>query len=336
MTRQDLYAILGVGRDASAEEIKKTYRRLAQKYHPDRNPENKKAEERFKEISVAHDILSDPEKRQLYDEFGMEALQSGFDPSRARAYRRAAAGPGAYSTGDVGAGWSQGNRSFSDILNEMFSGLGRQARGVPGSDLEYPLQIDLLDALRGQSVDMTVERPAPCPACNGTGRSGSRRCDRCHGTAAIRERVRLTVKVPPGVDTGSRVRVAGKGEPGQYGGPPGDLYLIITVKPHPFLERRGRDLYLEVPITVGEAMRGATITVPRLSGKVNVKVPPRSQSGQLLRLKGQGVSDPKTHARGDFFVRLMVHVPTDGDGIEPAIDALEETYRVNPRHNLHL
>ena len=128
MTRQDLYAILGVARNASPQEIKKAYRRLAQKYHPDRNPENKKAEERFKEISVAHDILSDPDKRQLYDEFGMEALQSGFDPGRARAYRRAAAGPGGYATGDLGAGWSQGNRSFSDILNEMFSGLGRQAR----------------------------------------------------------------------------------------------------------------------------------------------------------------------------------------------------------------
>jgi DnaJ-class molecular chaperone len=147
----------------------------------------------------------------------------------------------------------------------------------------------------------------------------------------------LTVQVPPGVDTGSRVRVAGKGEPGQFNGPPGDLYLLVAVKPHPFLERKGKDLYLDVPITVGEAMRGATITVPRVGGKVNVKVPAKSQSGQMLRLKGQGVRSPKSPDRGDLFVRLLVHVPTNrAAGIDPAIDALEQTYDVSPRQHLRL
>ena len=338
MAGKDLYAILGVGRSASADEIKKAYRRLAQKFHPDRNPDNKKAADRFKEISVAHDTLSNPRKRSLYDEFGVEGLQAGFDPERARTFRRRATRGGhADPWGGAGPAWSEGGRSFSDVLNEMFSGLGRQARGVPGADLEYPLEIDLVDAIRGRSVVITLEQPSPCPVCAGRERTAGRGCASCHGTATVTERVRLTVKIPPGVDTASRVRLAGKGEPGQFGGPAGDLWLIIKVRPHPFLERRGLDLYLDVPITVGEAVRGATVTVPTPGGKVKVKIPPGSQSGRTLRLRELGVRDVKTQARGDLLVRLLVHVPTDGtERVRDALEAIEQAYSDDPRRHLHL
>lgn len=343
MAAPNLYTILGVARNASADEIKKAYRKLAQKHHPDRNPGDKKAEERFKEISVAHDALSDPDKRALYDEFGMEGLQPGFDPARARAYRqRASSGAGAPSF-DWGPGagsgpWAEtGRGGFADILNELFGSLGRQARGVPGADLEYPVTIGLLDAVRGRSITLTLERHVPCSSCGGTGRTGSRQCARCGGVGAVPERVRLTVKIPPGVDTGSRVRVAGKGEPGQFGGPPGDLYLAISVSPHPHLERQGQDLYLNLPITVREAVLGAIVMVPTPGGKVKLKVPSGSQSGQVLRLRGAGIQKGKSAAAGDFFVRLLVHVPTNGaEYVKDAVDALERAYNEDPRRHLEL
>jgi molecular chaperone DnaJ len=339
MSGPDLYAILGVGRTASPEEIKKAYRRLAQKCHPDRNPGNKKAEERFKEISVANDILGDPRKRALYDEFGMEGLQPGFDPRQARAFRARAWGAGGDPFSRQGAGRPQAgaDKSFSDILNEMFGNLGRRARGVPGADLEYQTDIDLLDAIRGRSVVITVERPGPCPRCGGTGEAAGRACGRCRGQGTVSERVRLTVKIPAGVDTGSRVRLAGKGEPGQFGGPPGDLYLVITVNAHQFLERSGSDLYLDLPITVGEAVHGATVAVPTPSGTVKLRIPPGSQSGQRLRLRGQGVRNPKAQTRGDLFARLLVQVPRNGtDRVKEAVDVLEKAYAGDPRRHLRL
>jgi molecular chaperone DnaJ len=341
MAAPNLYTILGVARNASADEIKKAYRRLAQKYHPDRNPGDKRAEERFKEISVAHDILSDPGKRTLYDEFGMEGLQAGFDPARARAYRRRASmdeGAQAFDWGPGAGPWAESGRgSFADILNELFGHLGRQARGVPGADLEYPVTIGLLDAIRGRSIALTLERHVPCPACGARGRTAARRCARCAGAGAVPERVHLNVKIPPGVDTGSRVRVAGKGEPGQFGGPPGDLYLLISVAPHPFLERKGEDLYLNLPITVREAVLGATVTVPTPGGKVKVKVPSGSQSGRVLRLRGAGIRKSRSPGAGDFFVRLLVHVPTNGaDDVKEAVDALERAYKADPRRHLEL
>jgi DnaJ-class molecular chaperone len=341
MAAPNLYSILGVARNASADDIKKAYRKLAQKFHPDKNPGDKKAEERFKEISVAHDALSDPEKRALYDEFGMEGLQPGFDPARARAYRqRASAGPGAQSF-DWGAGagsgpWAETSRGgFGDILNELFGHLGRQARGVPGADLEYPVTISMLDAIRGRSITLTLERQVPCSSCGATGRIGPRPCARCGGAGAVPERLRLTVKIPPGVDTGSRVRVAGKGEPGQFGGQAGDLYLAVTVLPHPHLERQGQDLYLNLPITVGEAVLGATVMVPTPGGKVKLKVPSGSQSGRVLRLRGAGIQ--KGQSAGDFFVRLLIHVPTNGAAsVKEAVDTLERAYKEDPRRDLEL
>ncbi len=239
----------------------------------------------------------------------MEGLAPGFDAARARAVRQRAArtGRGASFTWQRSGGpWSEEGRSFADILNEMFGGLGRQARGVPGADVEHGIEIGLLDAIRGRSVTVTVGG-----------------------------RTRLNVKIPPGVDSGRRVRIAGKGEPGQFGGPPGDLYLVVTVLPHPFLQRQGSDLYLDVPVTVREAMCGAAVTVPTPTGKVRLKVPPGSQSGRLLRLRGEGIRDPKTHAKGDLLVRLLVHVPTNGTrDVQEAVDALERAYRSDPRRHM--
>src|SRR5581483_6830885 len=200
-----------------------------------------------------------------------------------------------------------GERGFADILNEMFGGAAHAP--TSGQDIEHPLEIDFLDALRGTQTAVTIRRPAPCAACGGSGRQGRRACTTCGGTGTVEQRERLTVKIPPGVGDGARLRVAGKGGVSPSGGPPGDLYFVIKVRPHPQLRRDGRDLTVEVPITIGEAMLGATITVPTPTGRVQLKIPKGSQSGQRLRLRGRGVPDPKGGAPGDLYVRLMVQVP---------------------------
>ena len=353
---RDLYAVLGVERNASAEEIKKAYRRLARKHHPDLNPGDKQAEERFKEISVAHDVLTDPSKRKLYDEFGLEGLQAGFDPARAREYRRwAESGHGFSFRGGSpfeGFGFSgfegrrrrreaEEERGFADVIEELFgAGAGAGARATPrtvrGADVEHPIEVDFLDALRGTKTAVSVRRPAPCPQCGGSGRQRMRACTRCGGTGTVEQREQLTVRIPAGVSDGARVRVRGKGGVGRGGAAAGDLYFVVRVRPHPFLQRDGKDLTIEVPITVGEAIRGATIAVPTPDGKVRLKVPRGSQSGQRLRLSGRGVRDPKGGAPGDLYVRLMVQVPTDGaaDRLKDAVEALEEAYGGNPRAHL--
>ncbi len=355
---KDLYAVLGVGRKAPVDEIKKAYRKLARKHHPDVNPGNKQAEDRFKEISVAHDVLSDPEKRKLYDEFGLAGLQAGFDPNQARVYQRWAGGggttfrstrPGGFEFRDFGArtrgrgSTRTQERGFADIIEELFgrSSTGQEAAEEPaasGGDIEYPIEVDFLDALRGIQTSVSVRRPVPCPACHGTGRQGLRACTRCTGTGVIEERETLKVKIPPGMSDGARVRVRGKGGVG-LDGAPGDLYFRVKIRPHPLIERDGNDLTIEVPVTVGEAMLGATIDVPTPpQGRVQMKVPARSQSGQRLRLKGRGVVDPKTKAAGDLYVRLMVHVPNDGtsERVREAVEVLDEAYPRNPRANLKL
>ena len=363
--QKDLYAVLGVDKNATADEIKKAYRKLARKHHPDLNQGNKQAEERFKQISVAQDVLTDPQKRKLYDEFGFEGLQPGFDPARAREYqrwaesghgfsfRRGAGGAGG-AGGGGGAGFegfefnpraggrrqrAEDERSFADIISEMFSG-GGGAETHPaagGSDVEYPIEVDFLDALRGTQTAVSVRRPAPCPQCGGTGRQGLRACTNCAGTGTVEQRERLTVKIPAGVADGARVRVRGKGGVGHGGGTPGDLYFTVKVRPHPNITRDGKDLTIEVPVTVGEAMLGATVSVPTPDGKVQLKVPKGSQSGQRLRLRGKGVPDPKGGARGDLYVRLMVQVPKNGsaDGpVKDAVETLERAYGEDPRAHL--
>ncbi|MEA2626219.1 MAG: molecular chaperone DnaJ [Candidatus Binatota bacterium] len=373
--KQDLYAALGVGRQASEDEIKKAYRKLARKHHPDVNPGNKQAEEKFKEISFAYDVLSDPEKRKIYDEFGSEGLQTGFDPERAREAREFHSSGGARAAGGT-AGFGKYS-SFEDVVGDLFGGGGggraraRRTAPEPGGDLETSIEIDLLDAIRGSSSTIAIRRPVPCPQCGGTGGEGRRvcpecggegqvrlgsgpiafgrtcprcggsgemidkPCPRCGGSAHIEETERLNVKIPPGVDEGSRIRLAGKGEPGLRGGPSGDLYIRVHVRPHPFLERKGLDLYLDLPITVGEAVLGASVNVPTPGGEVSVKIPPASQSGQRLRLRGRGVKDAKAKTGGDLYLKLLVHVPKDGgDKARHAAEELEACYEQNPRQNL--
>ncbi len=361
---KDLYAILGLAKTASADEIRKAYRKLARQHHPDVNPGNKQAEERFKDITEAHDALSSPEKRALYDEFGMEGLQPGFDAARNREYRRWADSGQGFQFRRGGAGGTQdapfdfgfetttrggrrraaspeSDRGFADILNEMFGGGGGGDEGptnTAGQDVEYPIEVDFLDALRGTTTQVTIRRPTPCDTCKGTGRVGRRACNTCGGTGQVEKREKLTVKIPAGVGDGARVRVKAKGGTGAAGGKPGDLFFVVKLRPHPLLQREGRDLTMEIPITVREAVRGATITVPTPSGKVQLKVAPGSQSGQRLRLRGRGAPDPKGGDAGDLYVRVMVQVPRDGDApaLDDALDVVEEAYGEHPRAHLTL
>ena len=352
--QKDLYAVLGVAKGATADDIKKAYRKLARKHHPDLNPGNKQAEERFKELSVAHDVLTDAHKRQLYDEFGFEGLQGGFDPARAREYRRWAESGHGFSFGRGGPGSAGGfedfgfggstrgrrrreaedERGFADILSEMFGGGAETTRAARGGDLEHPLEVDFLDALRGTQTAVSVRRPVPCAQCGGSGRQGMRACARCTGTGTVEQRERLTVKIPAGVGDGARVRVRGKGGVGRGG--TGDLYFVVKVRPHPHLQREGRDLTIEVPVTIGEAMHGATIAIPTPEGKVQLKIPKGSQGGQRLRLRGRGVRDPKGGVPGDLYVRLMVQVPANGnvERLREAVEALERAYGEDPRAHL--
>ncbi len=375
MAKKDLYEVLGVSRTTSTEDLKKAYRKLARKYHPDMNPGKKEAEERFKEVSFAHDVLTDPEKRKIYDEFGEEGLQAGFDPERARAYKQWSRSGG--FTAGRGASGGRSSFSFEDIFGDLFGG-GRQeeTRSDQGEDLEYALELDLLDAIRGTSQTISIQRPVPCPQCRGRGgnRNGTQTscpecggqgqvrvgsspislmrtcarcggsgrlrvgdCSRCGGSGRIASPERLVARIPPGVDEGSRIRLAGKGAARTPNGPVGDLYLVVHIRPHPQLERKGKDLFLEVPITVGEALAGAAITVPTPTGEVKLKIPPGSQSGQQLRLKGKGVPETKGQQEGDLYVKLLIHIPTEtSDRTRRAIDLLETCYDENPRKQLRL
>ncbi len=389
---EDFYKILGVSKDASQEEIKKAYRKLARKWHPDLNPGNQDAEQKFKDVSRAYEALGNEEKRKLYDEFGEEGLQSGFNAEQAREYREwRSAGQGfgqnsgrawAGGAGTGGGGFGQ-YTSYEDIFGDIFNfgagpGAGGGFRGTQssrGRDLEHDMTIDLLSALRGFETELSMDKPIsctkcggegqepgstmkPCPACGGSGRLNvaegpmqftrgcpqcgghgrvGTRCSQCGGTGQVRGTERIRVRIPKGVREGSRVRVAGKGEPGSAGARPGDLYLVIHVKPHPLLRREGDDLHMELPLTVQEAMAGANITIPTPDGSVTVKVPPKSQSGQTLRLKGKGAYNAKIKAWGDLLVKLSVKVPrTDDAGALEAAGRIEGEYQEDVRKNLRL
>ena len=384
MKEKDLYAALGVPRTASDAEIKKAYRKLARKHHPDVNPGNKEAEERFKAISEANDVLSDSEKRKLYDEFGMAGVQSGFDAEQARAYRdyaqsrSAGAGPGSgfsgFGGGGQGAGFG-GYTNFEDLFGDIFTERGGRAPAARGEDIEYELEIGLLDALRGLSTEITIQRPEICPTCNGSGsdpagattcpeckgegrvRVGQgpvafmRACPRCGGAGKVSLRPcptcggsghrmtteRLNVHIPAGVDDGSRVRVAGKGGAGSAVAPQGDLFIRVRVRPHPLLQRRGHDLYMDLPVTVGEAAIGASVEVPTPDGPVRVRVPASSQAGRQLRVRGRGAPHLRGKERGDLYLKLVIHVPEgDSPAVVEAARALDATYTRSPREGLRL
>jgi molecular chaperone DnaJ len=373
MSEKDLYAALGVPRTATADEIKKAYRKLARKHHPDVNPGNKKAEERFKEISHAYDVLGDADKRKLYDEFGDAGMQAGFDPARAREQQNEARRWQETMGRDSGFG---GYSSFEDVFGDIFRGREEWSGPERGADVESELEIGLLDAVRGLSTTIDLRRRAPCdvcggagvdpastttcpdcggqghirvgkgpvaftrqcPRCGGRGKVGSRPCQKCGGAGHVETSERLNVRIPPGVSDGSRVRVAGKGSAGTGGASGGDLYIRVRVRPHPLLERRAEDLYMDLPVTVSEAMLGASVAVPTPDGgTVRLRVPEGSQSGRLLRVKGHGVPHLKGGGRGDFYLRLAVQVP-DGrpESAVEAARALDSAYSRDPREGLRL
>jgi len=335
MSKRDYYEVLGVGRDASEAEIKKAYRKLARKYHPDMNPDNKEAEAKFKEVAEAYEVLSDQQKRAQYDQFGHAATNGqGF---------------GGFGGGFEGADLG----GFGDIFEMFFGGGGKQRRGpVKGADLKFNLDITFEEAAFGLEKDIDIPRQEKCDTCKGSGAAPgtspktcqhcggtgqvqytqntpfgrfvqSRTCDICRGEGKIIEEpcskcrgrgtIRITrkihVKIPAGVDTGSRLRVTGEGEPGEKGGPPGDLYIFLRVKPHKFFQREGNDVIVEMPVSFPQAALGDEIEVPTLDGKVQLKVPEGTQSGTFFRIKGKGIPDLHGYGRGDQHVRLVIVTP---------------------------
>jgi molecular chaperone DnaJ len=357
------YEVLGVAKNASDDEIKKAYRNLAREYHPDRNPGDNGAEERFKDVQSAYDVLSDAEKRRAYDTFGSAGTR-GF--------------PGGAGTG--GARFEEFNLGdLGDLLGGMFGGGGGRQRGggrapIRGDDLETHVRISFEDSLEGVQVRVPVEAETACSVCHGTGAEPgtspvtcpqcggrgvvsdsqglfafSQPCPRCQGNGSIvekpcrhcrgsgRERTMKTyaVKVPAGSRSGTRVRLKGKGEAGRNGGPAGDLYVVVDVDPSPLFERRGADLVLEVPVTYAEAALGSSVQIPTPDGPVSLKVPAGTESGKLLRVKGRGAPRLKGSGRGDLLARVKVTIPKKLTKVErEALEGFQKVSRENPRERM--
>jgi molecular chaperone DnaJ len=332
MSKRDYYEVLGVDKNTDDKDIKKAYRRVAMKYHPDRNPDDPDADHKFKEATEAYDILMDAEKRAAYDRFG----HAGVDPSMG--------GGGGFGGG--------GNFSdiFGDVFGDIFGGGGGRGRGGPqrGSDLRYTLDITLEDAVKGTTVEIRVpslsacekcdgsgakkgsspvtcgtcggagqvrmqqglfQVQQTCPTCRGRGKTITDPCNACHGQGRVEKTRTLSVKVPPGVDTGDRIRLSGEGEAGPDGGPPGDLFVQMSVRQHNIFERDGKNLYCEVPITFVAAALGGELEVPTLDGRVKLKIPAETQTGKLFRLRGKGVKPVRGGSVGDLLCRAVVETP---------------------------
>ena len=334
MAKKDYYDVLGLNRDASEEDIKKSYRKLAMKWHPDRNPDNPKAEEHFKEAKEAYEILSDGQRRAAYDQFG----HAGVDAS-------AAAGAGA-----AGAGFGGFADAFGDIFGDIFGGGRGRTSVYRGADLRYNLEISLEDAARGTETRIripTMEEcgtchgsgakpgtsPTTCPTCQGHGQvrmqqgffSIQQTCPRCHGSGKIvaspcatcsgagrvKQHKTLSVKIPAGVDEGDRIRLSGEGEAGVNGGPPGDLYVVIHLKPHPVFSRDHNDLHCEMPISFTAAALGGDIEIPTLDGYAKIKIPPGTQAAQMFRLRGKGIKGVRSSSHGDLICHVAVETPVN-------------------------
>jgi molecular chaperone DnaJ len=366
-SKQDYYELLGVGRRASLKEIRQAYRKLARKHHPDLNPGDKSAEEKFKQIQEAYEVLSDSKKRQMYDQFGFYAENyaggppPGYGPSPADVH---------LDFGGFDFGGS-GGASFRDIFSQFFRGFGAERQATqpqPGSDLEYQIDITFGEAVRGAVKKLNYNRldvcsdchgagaigsgSQVCPACGGQGQTskgvGNMRfnipCSRCGGTGRLRNICRacggegsvrrldtIEVRIPAGVQTGSRVRVPGRGNAGVLGGAPGDLYIISKVQPHSFFERRGDDLYCVVPVTITEAAMGAKIEVPTIDGRTLLRIPPGTDSGQKFRLREKGVPSARTPSRrGNLYVEVQVVVPRPVD--ERVRNLLRELSQLSPEN----
>ncbi|GIU30912.1 molecular chaperone DnaJ [Shewanella colwelliana] len=333
MSKRDYYEVLGVGRDASEREIKKAYKRLAMKFHPDRNPGDKAAETSFKEVKEAYEILTDSDKKAAYDQFG----HAGVDPNR-------------------GGGGFGGNADFGDVFGDVFGDIfgggrrGGQRQAARGSDLRYNLELSLEEAVKGLTKELRIPTLAACDSCDGSGaKKGSSPttcgtchgqgqvqmrqgffavqqacptchgrgkiikdpCNKCHGEGRVEKSKTLSVKIPAGVDTGDRIRLSGEGEAGEFGAPPGDLYVQVTVREHAIFVRDGNNLYCEVPISFSTAALGGEIEVPTLDGKVNLKIPSETQTGRMFRLRGKGVKSVRSHAVGDLLCKVVMETPVN-------------------------
>jgi molecular chaperone DnaJ len=359
MAKRDYYEILGVARNASDAEIKKAYRQLAMKYHPDRNPDDKAAEEQFKDVQEAYDVLSNARKRTAYDQFGHAGVGIG-------------SGSGGYG--------SEGGPNFSDIFGDVFSDIfgaatgrnsGRQA--YRGADLRYNLDLTLEEAVAGTTARIRIPTyvmckicngsgaepgtsPITCPTCGGHGQvrmqqgffSLQQTCPRCHGSGQIintpclachgegrvQEHKTLSVKIPPGVDTGDRIRLSGEGEAGENSGPPGDLYVQVQIKEHPIFSREGDTLHCEVPVSIVTAALGGELDVPTLTGRAKLKIPAGAQSGQIFRLKGKGVAPVRGGPIGDLLCRVVVETPVNLNAEQKELlEKFEDSMRRNKKHS---
>jgi len=335
MAKRDYYEVLGVARGVDEAELKKAYRRMAMKYHPDRNPDDKGAEEQFKEVQAAYEILNDSKKRAIYDQLGHAGLEGG-------------GGRGGFGFGDAS--------SFGDIFNDVFSdlfggnGRDRQNRSYRGADLRYILELDLEEAAFGATSEIRIpgvvacdecagsgaalgSSPKTCPTCQGHGSvrvqqgffsvqqacpqchgSGSiitDPCRKCHGEGQVNKEKLLSVNIPAGIDTGDRVRLSGEGQPGRQGGPAGDLYVQVKIRPHKVFHREGNNLICELPVTFPTAALGGEIEVPTLAGKQNLKIPGGTQSGKIFRVRGQGVKSVRGSEIGDLMVKVHVETPVN-------------------------
>ena len=330
MAKKDYYDVLGVARDADEAEVKKAYRRLAMKFHPDRNPDDKTAEESFKEASEAYEVLSDGEKRAIYDRHGHAGLGNG--------------------NGAAGAGFAGGSFSdiFGDVFGDIFGGQGRRGGPQRGADLRYTLELDLEQAVRGETVEIKIPvltacedcdglgskpgtKPTTCQECGGAGQirvaqgffSIQQTCPRCRGQGKVitdpcrtcggrgrtEKRKTLSVKIPAGVDTGDRIRLAGEGEGGSLNGPPGDLFVQIQVREHRIFQRDGKHLFCEVPISFIDAALGGDLEVPTLDGRVRLRVPAETQTDKVFRLRGKGVAPVRGGGAGDLLCKVVVETP---------------------------
>jgi len=380
-TKVDYYGTLGVSRDAKEDEIRKAYRKLARKYHPDLNPGDKPSEEKFKQVQEAYDVLSDGKKRQVYDQYGFysDNIPSGGGPGGGGPHpggpgmgfggfdfsefvNQQPGGRGRYSTGE-GPGFG----GFRDIFSQFFGRGGEEHSGAPekGADLEYGLNIDFWEAIKGTQVRLNIQRQETCETCNGSGSMGGQttvcpecdgtgnvtqmagamkfsltcpRCDgkgrlrnvcpTCHGDARLLKQDSVDVRIPAGVPTGSRLRVAGRGNAGRNGGLAGDVYITVRIQPHPFFQREGDDIHIRVPITITEASLGAKIEVPTIDGKALLKIPQGTQSGQKLRLREKGVANARKAKRGDAIVEVILQAPKVHD--ERSKEILRELAQLNP------
>jgi molecular chaperone DnaJ len=368
-TRRDYYEVLGIHKGASDSEIKKAFRKLARKYHPDVNPGDKSAEQKFKELNEAYEILSDPKKKEQYDQFGHAAFDQTFGQGAGPA-----GGFGFEGFGGQGQEFFTG-RGFEDIFGNIFGERAARARGPgKGEDITYGVEIDLEDAIFGRTMQVDLSREVSCSLCGGTGsQPGSSRqtcrtcsgsgavskgrgilqfsqtcpacrgegtvnpnpCRTCGGSGRMPKSERINVKIPPGVDNGSKVRVAGMGGPGANGGPSGDVYIITRVRPHHYFERKGDNLYSELPITVSEAALGGKVETPTVDGVVSLTIPPGVQPGQQLKLKGKGVPHLGGGGVGDHYVTIKVVTPSGvGERGKELLREFDRLYPSNPRQDI--